>query len=469
MPYLSIESVLEVKNKLRRFSQLLSYVLLAVQTHGQWTDMLAVYHSEDELVSFQLFESDGGFLTRVQDPYAARAEELVEGHSELTVTGDFTGDGLDEIACFGDLFYKPNLNPQFTKSVVWVLRSAGNRMIPVGTWYSILDSVLDLNLVDFAVAADYNQDGKDDIALFYNDPDSEEQTIYVLESTGSGFSEAKIYFSTIRTMFNFTTLRFACPGDINGNGKPDIAVFYNYFGQAPDTRQSVFLFESDGTSFVLIPDLYNGIKQEFDFSSMNLAQPGDYNADGITDIAVLMEDSLKLNHLIAVFEGSVTNKITPENYFTASDSIIAFSNVKHFIGGEFAGDISADLALFYDNPLNAAQEILILEGEPSGFKSPLRHFQANSEEFSFSLIETMHGGSFVHQPQVSAATWKENKRGAVTFTFDDGYQGAFEHGAAALDEAGLKATFYIFTDTIDIYSAPLASTELIREYRNKGI
>ncbi len=39
---------------------------------------------------------------------------------------------------------------------------------------------------------------------------------------------------------------------------PDIAVLNNYFGTAPGTKQSIFIFESDGTSFSLLPgDVYN--------------------------------------------------------------------------------------------------------------------------------------------------------------------------------------------------------------------
>ncbi|RLD57799.1 MAG: hypothetical protein DRI97_04530, partial [Bacteroidetes bacterium] len=65
-------------------------------------------------------------------------------------------------------------------------------------------------------------------------------------------------------------------------------------------------------------------------------------------------------------------------------------------------------------------------------------------------------------------TWKDDMQGAISFTFDDGYRGAFEFGGAELEAAGLKGTFYIFTDTSAIYDGELASTSLVREYKDKG-
>lgn len=69
---------------------------------------------------------------------------------------------------------------------------------------------------------------------------------------------------------------------------------------------------------------------------------------------------------------------------------------------------------------------------------------------------------------VTATTWKEDNKGAISFTFDDGYKGAFSHGGAELDAAGFKGTFFIFTDTTLIYDGEIAGTSLVREYKNRG-
>lgn len=434
---------------------------------AQFADLAVVHEGQDDEHNHMLFTGDGTELV-MSEAFQARNADLNEGHPQLTVTGDFTGDGLDEVALLEDLLYTPNMNPDFTCSVVSVRRSNGKQFIPSGSWFSLLDSSLSFNHVDFAVAGDYNQDGFSDIALFYNDHSSELLSIYVLKSDGSGFSSPIQWYSCARTDFNFTALEFACPGDFNGNGKPDIAVFYNYFGTAPETKQSVFIFESEEDSFTLLPVAYDASKASYDFSAMKSAVPGDYNLDGYTDVAVLLEDPISLDLIIPVFEGLATGQLIPVDYNTFIDSEPYITSILHGAGGDFTGDSATDLALFYDNPGTGKQEILLLESGLSSFKAPVTAYSTDPGTLSMVDITSVQSGSFIHQAVVRAATWKDDRQGAISFTFDDGYRGAFEHGGAELEAAGLKGTFYVFTDTSSVYDGELASSSLVREYKDKG-
>ncbi len=452
---------------MRLLAPLVFVILFVGNLSGQITDLAAIYERSDETVSYLLFDNSETAYKMV-DAFRARNNDLAQNHPQLTLSGDFTGDGVDELVVFNDLEYTPNMNPDFTCSVVSVSRSNGEQFIPSGTWFSTLDTQLDFEYVNFSVAGDYNLDGLTDIALFYNDPALEQLTIYLLESTGSGFSEAQSWYSVNRNEFNFSALKFASPGDFNGNGKPDIAVFYNYFGTAPDTKQSVFLFESQGDSFSLLPAVYSATKATYDFSSMEFALSGDYNLDGYSDITVLLEDPVDQDLIITVFEGSLAGQLSPSDYITFLESERDLSHVLHAAGGNFAGDTATDLALFYDNPGSGSQEILVLESDLTTFKTPEIVYSADPGTLSMEAITAVRSGTFLHQPVVTAATWKDDLKGAISFTFDDGYRGAFEHGGAELDAAGVKGTFYIFTDTSGIYDGEIASTSLVREYKERG-
>jgi peptidoglycan/xylan/chitin deacetylase (PgdA/CDA1 family) len=442
-------------------------VLLVGKLSGQSDDLSVVYERSDETVSYLLFDKEeSGF--RTTEAFRARSYDLAPDHPRLTLSGDFTGDGVHELAVFNDLTYTPNMNPAFTCSVVRVSRSDGNQFIPSGTWFSSLDTQLEFAYVSFSLAGDFNMDGLDDIALFYNDPSNELLRIYLLESSGSGFSEAETWYTVNRNEFNFTAVKFACGGDFNGNGKPDIAVLYNYFGTAPETKQSVFLFESDGSSFELLPAAYNGSKAAYDFSNVKFALPGDYNLDNYSDMALVMDDSLNNLLVIPVFEGSETGQLSPAEYISIPETDLLISSVLHAVSGNFAGDTATDLTLFYDHPATGSQEILVLESDLNSFKLPETAKVFDPASFSFADLTAVRSGSFKYQPMVSVTTWKENSRGAISFTFDDGYRGAFEHGGAELEAAGLKGTFYIFTDTTTIYDGELASTGLVWEYRALG-
>ena len=452
---------------MRLLAPLLICVLFVGKISGQINDLAAIYEGGDEILSYLLFDN-GQNPYRMQDAFTARNSDLALNHPRLTLSGDFTGDGVDELVVFNDLEYTPNMNPAFTCSVVTVNRSTGMTFIPLGNWFSILKIDLDFDYVSFSVAGDYNSDGLDDIALFYNDPALELLNIYLLESTGSGFSEPQSWYNVDRNEFNFTALKFACPGDFNGNGKPDIAVFYNYFGTAPETKQSVFIFESEGDSFSLLPVAYDATKASYDFSFMKFAFSGDYNLDGYSDIAVLQEDPIDHDLVIPVFEGAAAGQLAPVDYIAFIESEPYITNILRAAGGDFTGDTATDLALFYDNPGSGDQEILVLESELSTFKAPELAFSAATDELDMASITAVQSGSFIHQPLVSATTWKDDMQGAISFTFDDGYRGAFEFGGAELEAAGLKGTFYIFTDTSAIYDGELASTSLVREYKDKG-
>ena len=434
---------------------------------AQSTDLAAIYAGHDETVSHLLFTDDGSGFS-MSEGFHARSFDLAESLPHLTVSGDFTGDGLDEIALFEDLLYTPNMNPDFTCSVVQVSRSRGNRFLPSGSWFSIPDTDLSFDYVDFTVAGDYNLDGFCDIVLYYNDPSSELLTIYLLQSDGSGFSDPIVWYTCDRIDFNFTALKFACPGDFNDNKKPDIAVFYNYFGSAPETKQSVFIFESNGSSFSLLPVAYDATKASYDFTNMRFALPGDYNLDGSSDMAVLHEDPLDQDLIITVFEGSASGQLSPMDYNSFTDTEPILTNVLRAEAGNFTGDTARDLALFYDNTGTGSQEILVLESELSSFKAPEIAYTVETGTLLMADITTVQSGSFFHQPVLSVTTWKDDSQGAVSFTFDDGYKGSFEHGGAELEAAGLKGTFYIFTDTSAIYDGELASFNLVREYKDKG-
>jgi peptidoglycan/xylan/chitin deacetylase (PgdA/CDA1 family) len=453
--------------KMRLSVPLLLLILSSANLFGQKAQLAAIYEPLDETVSYLLFGNDGAGY-KIMDAFKAREFDLAPNHPGLCVTGDFTGDGRDELAVFSDLEYNPNLNPAFTCSVVTVNRSTGTHFVPSGSWFSTPSSQLDFEYVNFSVAGDYNQDGLCDIALFYNDPAVDQLTIYLLESTGSGFKVAQPWYTVDRNEFNFTAMKFASPGDFNGNGKPDIAVFYNYFGTTPGTKQSVFLFESEGDSFSLLPVVFNGTKADYDFSLMKFALSGDYNLDHYSDIAVLLEDTANKYLNISVFKGSITGELYPVLFNTYPETELDLAHIIHATGGDFAGDTAADLSLFYDHPVSGNQEILLMESNLTSFKDPEAVLPTGLDTLSMASLSALRSGGFIHQPLVTATTWKDNRKGAVSFTFDDGYRGAFDYGGGELEAASLKGTFYIFTDTSTIYDAELAPTSLIRTYKEKG-
>ncbi len=461
-----------MKGTLRIVAQMRLLIQLSImgclaELSGQVPTLAALYPDTDGITSQLLFDYTGAMFD-MDTVFSARSADLASIHPQLTVSGDFTGDGYDEIALFGDLNYVPNSHPAFSRPVVEVNRAFHHRMVPGGSWYIARDTVFNLSHVDHAVAGDFNSDGYCDIALFYNDPGSQQLDIFLLRSNGSSFSEPESWYSCDRNEFNFTAVKFACPGDFNGNGMPDIAVFYNYFGTDPGTKQSIFLFESDQESFTLLPSAYDGTKADHNFSDFLFAFPGTFNTDTYTDLLVLSADSAGTNTQVKVFTGSGTGQLFPGLYLEIPAAEVDPEGIVQADAGAFAGTEASDLVLFYVDPISGNQEILLLENAGSVFNTPETVFTAAPGDPDFERVTAVEAGRFVSPALVAPTAWKDDLKGALTFTFDDGYRGAFEFGAEELDVWGWKGTFYIFTDTTRTYDGELASTGLIRQYREKG-
>jgi len=384
----------------------------------------------------------------------------------LTVEGDFNGDGRSEVALIMKVPYEPNMNPAYSCSDIMVFRSYGKDLQPFGTWFSEIDTQFDFSLVDKAVSGDFNYDGKDDIAVFYNNPSIEDQFIYVFESDGKGFSQPRQYFRSQRSEFNFTYIKYALAGDFNDNGKPDIAVFYDYPGEDPSTPQRIFVFESVGTAFSLLPPFFSTTSQVLNFDNLKDAASADFDDDGSSDIALFYSEPLTSDHQLLLFRGGAASFSDPLTWYTGDNTTVDPAGVRHIVAGNFTRDVLADLAVFYENSGSDSGEIMLYPGKGNSFSEP--EILWSGPATFLNNISVAESGFFQGEEIIRATTWKDNHKGAISFTFDDGAYGAFANGAACLDQAGLKGTFYIFTDTNSVYDYPLAGTSLVKSYRDKG-
>ncbi len=66
--------------------------------------------------------------------------------------------------------------------------------------------------------------------------------------------------------------------------------------------------------------------------------------------------------------------------------------------------------------------------------------------FVMAALFGISGRAFADPPGIEITQWKHNKPGALTLTFDDGYAAQYSVGVAALNEHGLKGTFFVFTE-----------------------
>ncbi|MEX1995229.1 MAG: VCBS repeat-containing protein, partial [Candidatus Saccharimonadales bacterium] len=154
-----------------------------------------------------------------------------------TVSGDFDGNGISEIAVFNAV--SPG------ETAIHVFKSDGSSFEFQGAdgWWR--STGYTSTQVKHVLAGDFNKDGKDDLAAFY-DYGNGATRIHVFLSTGSSFQyQGSNGWWRVDRGYNLTRTTGASIGYFNGDNYADLALFYDYGSGA--ARIHVWL--SNGSSF----------------------------------------------------------------------------------------------------------------------------------------------------------------------------------------------------------------------------
>lgn len=195
------------------------------------------------------------------------------------------------------------------------------------------------------VSNDFNGDGKDDIASFY-DYGSGQTKLHVWLSTGTSFTYQGEdgWWKTTGYNANLIYDRVVS-GDFNKDGKADIAAFFNY----NDTETRIHIWQSTGNSFT-----YQGPSGWWSATGYNAnnitgrVTAGDFNSDGKTDIAAFYDYGNSTTRIhIWLSAGTSLNYQTANGWWEATgyNSKMITGRV---VAGNFDGDSNSDIAAFYD-------------------------------------------------------------------------------------------------------------------------
>jgi hypothetical protein len=235
-----------------------------------------------------------------------------QGGGRAITTADFNGDG------------KPDIVSVVTQSGINILMNTGS-----GSFSSPVLYNLHVAVCLEALAADFNGDGKPDLAVGCCTDGSfslASEGIMILLNTGNGtFSSPVFYKGSLAVSLN--------SADFNGDGKLDIAM----------TGDIASILINKGNGIFDAPVFYNN-KTGY-FISVN---SGDFNGDGKPDMAILNSggDSQKVS--IYINNGSgIPN--TPINI--GIGNIPLYSTTGCLTSGDFNGDGKTDLAVALDNKI----------------------------------------------------------------------------------------------------------------------
>jgi peptidoglycan/xylan/chitin deacetylase (PgdA/CDA1 family) len=169
-----------------------------------------------------------------------------------------------------------------------------------------------------------------------------------------------------------------------------------------------------------------------------------------------------------VLENNAADTLFSKEYATVDNAVLNFDNVRFAVAGKFTTDNVSDIAFCYDNPTGTTQSIYVLQSTKNSFLPAVDYYTGTKQQLAFADITSLVSSTLDNSQKVSATLWKNNKRGAVTFGFDDGYVNAFRYGANYLAQQKLRGTFYDISNLGFDNDADYANWDTLSYYNKQG-
>lgn len=237
-----------------------------------------------------------------------------DANTDFPAPGDYDGDGKDDFA-----LYRAGATVG-AQSAFWIIKSSD---------FTVRYFAWGLN-GDATVSRDYDGDGITDVAVFRKGATATDATTWYIRRSSTGTVQVETFGLTGN---GTASLDAPIPGDYDGDGKFDVAVYR--FGQAPANNFIIKRSSDGGITY-----------QGFGNFNSDYIVPGDYDGDGKYDLAVARTGATSTAPLVWWILQS-SNSATRTQTFGITSDLPA--------QGDYDGDARTDIAIYRKGATAAAQ------------------------------------------------------------------------------------------------------------------
>ncbi|MEV4440592.1 FG-GAP-like repeat-containing protein [Streptomyces sp. NPDC049577] len=327
-----------------------SLVIYNVKGQALWSSGTATRHDyngdgRSDLANWYAFADGGAVMNTFLAGSSGALKEptpayrAIPGDWEASalqfVTGDFNGDGRGDVAVLRN--YLDGKEKLFT----FLGKADGTFGAPFASWSSSGGWYFDRMTLE---AGDFNGDGRDDVAVWYNASDGSDRLWTFTSDVRGGFNDPFSSYTALDDRWDVRLMKFVT-GDFNGDGRDDVGALYN----SGEGKMVMHVFAArPGGGFADPVQAWAAVNGEWGSWERYRLRAGDFNGDGRDDLAywydfadghVGLATMLSLGTPAVRFATPVTSWEAPAGKFIARRM--------HVVVGDYDGDGRDDLGALY--------------------------------------------------------------------------------------------------------------------------
>lgn len=274
-------------------------------------------------------------------------------HANFALSGNFTGSHHDDIA----VVYRNHDND---KTII--NPSIGNKIsASTLTFRTDLHTSYNFKNVKFVVAGNFDGESYDDLVSVYRY--SSGYRIHMRPSNGSSFHSTYTWFDDAN--YNFDDVVSIVSGDYNNDGKDDLALLHR-----DDNNSRIDILMSNGSKFILDQSMSRFSRNNSSYNMQNVKHTlsGDFNGDGYDDLALFYsyQNSSQINIFLNNTVNGFDNSVKSWYYKTILHTDFAhFDNVPFAVSGDFNNDKCEDIAFLFDDKDSGYQKVYRYLSKPN--------------------------------------------------------------------------------------------------------